>query len=130
MPKIAIDSKIIDLDKVFLVLVILILLAGNVFFWMRYSAVQQELEKAKETLAIQEINEKVLDFSKLFIEKVLKTEGEIDFENRLILENAVRNLGDEEVLNQWQKFTGSQTEAEAQIEVKNLLELLVLKIKK
>lgn len=130
MPKIAIDSKIIDLDKVFLVLVILILLAGNVFFWMRYSAVQQELEKAKETLAVQEINEKVLDFAKLFIEKVLKTESEIDFENRLILENAVRNLGDEEVLNQWQKFTGSQTEAESQIEVKNLLELLVSKIKK
>lgn len=128
MPKITVDSKIIDLDKIFLVVSILILLAGNIFFWMRYSAIQQELEKTKETLTVQKTNEKILDFAKLFIEKVLKAESEIDFENRLSLENAVRNLGDEEILNQWQKFTGSKTEVESQTEVKNLLEMLVNKI--
>lgn len=129
MPQIRLDSKAIDLNKVFCVLFILILLAGNIFLWMRYSALQQELEKTKEALAAQKTNEKILDFTKLFIEKVLKTEGEIYFENRLILENAVRSLDDEEILDQWQKFTGSQTEDEAQIEVKNLLEILMNKIK-
>ncbi len=73
----------------------------------------------------QKTNEKVLDFTKLFIEKVLKAETEVDFETRLKLENAVRNLGDEEILTQWQKFTESKTEAEAQEEVKNLLEMLL-----
>jgi len=128
MPKITVDSKIIDLDKILLVVLILILLAGNIFFWMRYSAVQQELERTKEALTVQKINEKIIDFTKLFIEKVLKAEGEIDFETRLILENAVRNLDNEEILNQWQKFTESQTEDKAQLEVKNLLEMLVKKI--
>ncbi len=77
----------------------------------------------------QEINEKVLEVSKLFIEKVLKAETEVDFETRLKLENAVRNLGDQEIMNQWQKFVNSKTEIQAQIEVKNLLEILVNKIK-
>jgi len=129
MPKIQVDSKIINLDKVFCVVFILILLAGNIFLGLKYSTTQQELEKTKETSTVQKTNEKILDFTKLFIEKVLKAEGEIDFETRLSLENAVRNLGDEEILNQWQKFTESQTEAKAQIEVKNLLEILVSKIK-
>ncbi len=77
----------------------------------------------------QKTNEKVLEFAKLFIEKVLKAKTEVDFETRLKLENAVRNLDDEEILVQWQKFTESKIEAEAQEEVKNLLEMLVNKIR-
>jgi len=38
-------------------------------------------------------------------------------------------LNDEEILTQWKKFTESETEDEAQTEVKNLLEMLVSKIK-
>jgi hypothetical protein len=45
------------------------------------------------------------------------------------LENAVRNLNDENILSQWQKFTESKTEAGAQEEVKNLLEILVGKVR-
>ena len=129
MPKITVDSRIINLDKIFLILVIMILLAGNIFFWLKYSATQQELEKTKETLAVQKTNEKILDFTKLFIEKVLKAEEEINFEDRLKLENAIRNLNDEEILAQWNKFLASKDEMEAQREVKNLLELLINKIR-
>jgi len=63
------------------------------------------------------------------IEKVLKAETEVDFETRLKLENAVRNLEDKEILARWSKFIESKTEAGAQEEVKNLLEALVNKIK-
>lgn len=49
-------------------------------------------------------------------------------ETRLRLENAVRDLNNEQILAQWQKFTTSKTETEAQTQVKNLLELLVNKI--
>lgn len=58
-----------------------------------------------------------------------KAEIEIDFDTRLKLETAVGNLNDEEILNQWQKFVDSKIEAEAQEEVKNLLEMLVNKVK-
>lgn len=110
-------------------IIILILLAGVLVFSFKYLVAQKEVQKMQVLLVTQKTNDKVLEFTKLFIEKVLKAETEIDFETRLKLENAVRNLEDEEVLSQWQKFIESETEDEAQAEVKNLLEMLVIKIK-
>ena len=129
MPKLTIDSKTVDLSRILLIIVVLILLVGNVFFWLKYSATQKELLKTTQALETQKTNENLLNFAKLFIDTVLKAEGEIDFETRLQLENAVRNLNDNEILAQWQKFVESKTEIEAQKEVKNLLEILVSKIK-
>jgi len=108
--------------------IILFLLAGNIYFVVQYSAVKKELKETRIELQTKEFNEKILNFTSLFIAKVLKAEGEIDFETRLQLENAVRNLNDSEILAQWQKFVESKTEIQAQTKVKNLLELLVLKI--
>ena len=122
-------NKDMNQSKIVLIIIILILLAGNMFFGIKYFAVQKALRQTQIALETQNINEKVLDFTRLFIEQVLKAETEVDFEMRLSLENAVRNLNNEEILAQWEKFTESKTETEAQKEVKNLLELLVNKIK-
>ena len=129
IPRIIVDNKPIPFEKIFLVIVILVLLASTIFFASRYLALQKKLAEVKRPLETQEVNEKVLNFTKFFIEKVLKTEEEVDFETRLKLESAVRDLEDEEILAQWQKFVDSQTEIQAQQEVKNLLELLINKIK-
>ncbi len=115
--------------KAILGLIILILLLTAFFFVSKYFSLQKELKETKTLLEAQKINEKTLEFAKFFTEKVLKAEKEVDFETRLKLENAVRNLNDEEILSQWQKFTESQTEIEAQNNVKDLLEMLVNKIK-
>lgn len=115
--------------KTILIIIILILLAGNIFFGFRYIGLQKELREAKTSITTYQTNEQVLNFTKLFITKVLKAEKEIDFETRLKLENGVRNLDDQEILAQWKRFTESKTENEAQIEVKNLLEMLINKIK-
>ncbi len=112
-----------------ILILILILLAGNIFFSVKYFVVQKELGQAQAFLETQKTNDKVLEFTKLFIKEVLSAKTEIDFETRLKLENAVRNLGDEEILAQWQKFVDSKTETGAQGEVKNLLEVLLGKIK-
>lgn len=114
--------------KLLVIALVSILLAGNVFLGIKYFADQAELRQAQAFLKIQTVNGKIVRFTKLFVNKVLKAESEVDFETRLRLENAVRDLNDEEILTQWQKFTGSKTEAEAQIQVKNLLEMLVNKI--
>lgn len=123
------NNKPINLKQILLIAVIAVLLAGNIILGVKYSTIQQELKEMKAALETQTTNEKVLDFTKLFIGKVLKAETEVDFETRLNLENAIRNLGDEEVLTQWQRFTESKTEIEAQDNVKNLLEMLLSKIK-
>jgi len=128
MPKLTLNSQSINTQKI-LFIIIFVLLASSIFLGVKYFAVQKELKEIKTTLGIQEINEKVLDFSKFFIEKILMGEEEVGFEERLKLENAVRNLNDEKILAQWNKFVESETEAEAQTEVKNLLEMLINKIK-
>ena len=110
-------------------IIMLILLAGNVFLGVKYFSVVKELRQTETLLQTQTTNEKVLEFSKLFIKEVLKAETEVNFDTRLKLETAVRNLGDEEILNQWQKFVDSKTEAGAREEVKNLLEVLLNKVK-
>lgn len=111
-----------------LTIIILFLTAGNVYLGFRYLDARQGFNQNQTVLENRQTNENVLTFTKLFIEKVLKAEKEVDFESRLKLENAVRELRDEEILDQWQKFVNSKNESEAQREVKNLLEMLVNKI--
>lgn len=114
--------------NVILTAIILILLAGNIFFGVNYFLLQSSWQEIVAEQRGWQFDKKVLAFAELFIDKVLKAEKEVSFDERLKLENAVRDLNDKEILTQWEKFTNSKTEAEAQEEVKNLLELLVKKI--
>jgi hypothetical protein len=104
--------------------VILILLAGNVYFGDRYFSLQEELSQSKSSLAEIQSKKKYLDFNKMFVEKILNVEGTVDLESRRELEIAARNLGDAEVLSQWKEFTDSPSEKSAQTAIKNLLKTL------
>ena len=115
-------------NKALLIVFILVLIAGNVILGVRYFSWSREISQVKASLETYKTNEKVLNFAELFITKVLKAEGEVDFDTRLKLENAVRDLEDEQILAKWQKFTDSESEADAQTAVKDLLELLVKKV--
>lgn len=117
------------MKNAFLIIIILVLLVGSIYTGMLYKNNQKELNQVKSELKIQKTNDKVLAFTKFFIVNVLNASAEVDFDTRLKLENIIRDLNDQEIFNEWQKFTGSKTEAEAQIEVKNLLKILVDKIK-
>jgi len=112
-----------------LFLIIGILLASNFVLLIRYSSLQKELEETQKSIEEQEFNKGVISFLNLFVDEVLNTEGEVSFEERLKLENAVRDLEDDEILTQWNSFVDSQDENEAQTQVRNLLKLLMNKIK-
>lgn len=103
-------------------------LAANTFFVGRYLILSIDYNEARAQLEQARTNKKIADFTQLFIKKVLKADHDVDFEERLQLETAVRDLKDDEILLQWKKFTDSKTSEEAQKEVKNLLDLLVGKI--
>lgn len=107
------------------VLIIAVLLVAVVVFLGQYYMTRQNLIIAQNTIKTCQYNQKVLDFTKLFITKVLKADGEVSFDDRLLLENAARDTNNKKILDQWQKFTNAKTALEAQIEVKNLLEMLV-----
>ena len=108
---------------------VLVLLIGNIFFAWSFFSISDELKTLEGSREQVMTNAKVLDFTAMFIKEVLKAEGEVNFETRLSLENAVRDLKDEEIIAHWQRFVGSKTEANAQQSVKDLLEVLVNKIR-
>ena len=115
--------------EIFLTLAVLLLIAVSIFFGYQYFGAQKQLQSVQARVENQQLNNRVLNFTKIFITEVLKARTEVDFETRLRLENAVRDLNDHEILSQWQAFTDSKTEAEAQDKVKDLLDMLVNKIK-
>jgi hypothetical protein len=114
--------------RILIIVFIGALVIGNAFFAFNYFSISKELETVKRAETKTELNTKVINFTEMFIKKVLQTNTEVDFETRLSLENAVRDLKDEEVMTEWQNFVGSKTEADAQNSVKKLLEILVTKI--
>ena len=95
-------------------------LSANVFliFQLRQSIILGQSQK---------VNLKILAFRNMFTQKVLMSSGEIDFETRLDLENAVRALNDQEIFDQWEKFVKSATKEDASREAKNILNLLIEK---
>ena len=102
---------------------------GNVFFFVGYQKATRDLGEMKLQVFKQESNKRILDFAQLFIKKVLKSESEIDFETRLLLENSVRASNDSDILSQWQRFSNSKNDVDAQKAVKDLLDVLVEKLR-
>jgi hypothetical protein len=111
------------------VIIIAVLIVTNFLWSFFYFSQRQELLTKRVSIVNQENNVQIINFTRLFINDVLKAQGEVNFEKRLELENAVRALKDKEILAQWSKFINSKNEALAQTEVKDLLGLLVNKIK-
>jgi hypothetical protein len=117
-------------NRIVLIIIIGALAIGNAYFAPNYFFVSRELQEIKSIQSKTEINEKVVNFTSMFVKKVLQADKEVDFETRLSLENAVRDLKDQQVMTEWRNFTNSKTEIEAQNSVKTLLGILIEKIQK
>jgi DNA-directed RNA polymerase specialized sigma subunit len=114
--------------KIILTLVIVFLLFGVIALGIQCYFLLNQQKALEKELKNQETNEKIVSFLDLFIEKVLQSDQEISFEERLKLENGVRDLDDSEILSLWETFTQATTADEVQTYCKNLLEALVKKI--
>jgi hypothetical protein len=114
--------------RIILLIALGVLVIGNVYFFIQSKTLSKQLTTANEQITAVDIDQKVVNFSRMFIDGVLNSNKEVDFNERLKLENAVRDIKDEEILGQWNKFVNATTEVQAQVEVKNLLSLLMKKI--
>lgn len=108
-------------------IIIVALLAFSVYSLARISSLNKELAQVNKPAQSENPKQKNLAFALMFIDKVLESDKEVDFETRLELENSVRGLNDKDILLQWQKFTSAKNESDAQGEVKNLLRLVIQK---
>ena len=104
----------------FFIVLLFVSLAANIYLVF-------QLRQSIKLVEAQKINLKILAFRNMFTQKVLLADGEVDFDTRLTLENAVRALNDQEIFDQWEKFTNSQTKENATDHAKKLLDLLIQK---
>ena len=109
---------------IFIFFIVLLCLSLAVNGWLTYLFYQ-----SVKAYQAQQINIRTLSFTDMFVKKVLLVDREIDFDTRLTLEAAVRSLDDQQIFDQWQRFTKAQTKEDASDQAKQLLNLLVKKIK-
>ncbi|MBI4086202.1 MAG: hypothetical protein HY433_03120 [Candidatus Liptonbacteria bacterium] len=114
--------------RIFLIVLICLLVLTDAIAVNAYLSVKKQLSVSQALTQKNSLNSQVLNFTRLFIERVLQAKGEVSFENRLKLENMVRDLNDPAILQSWNNFVNSKSEQEAQENVKLLLDLLVRKI--
>lgn len=112
-------------QKRFIVFLLVVSLFANVVLAFLLVRTNQQLTQASQT---QKVNLRILSFTNLFIEQVLMSSREVDFNTRLTLETMVRNLNDKDILAQWKNFTQAPDAATASTQAKKLLDLLIKKI--
>lgn len=119
---------IIDKKNIILAAIILVIAIAVIFLGAEYFLQGRKIRELQKEVNIKQTNIKVKNFLDAFIKKVLKAENEVSFEDRLKLENSIRDLNDKEILTLWERFIRAQTSDQVQQSVKNLLEGLVNKI--
>lgn len=114
--------------KLVIIITISLLAAAAIGFSVECFLLATKLNSVKTSLKAQETNVKAAVFAKLFVDKVLLQTGTISFEDRLQLENAVRDINDTQIFSEWQKLTASGSDSETQQIVGNIIKLLINKI--
>ena len=108
---------------------LVILLAGNLYFSVQY------VENMKQQSAASEASDaafnsrlQVAGFLKEFIDVVLNTQGAIPFDSRVKLENDILQIKDPTLTIQWQAFVTSKDSKVAQQNAVKLMALLADKM--
>jgi hypothetical protein len=115
-------------SKLLVSISILILVVIIVGLGVECFVLNSKLQKIEKRVVIQSANTKILSFLKLIVNKVLLGSGQVSFNDRLQLENTVRDINDQKIFAQWQKFTESQSDKDTQQNLGTLFNLLLEKI--
>ena len=110
------QSGVLDKTRLVANILMLILLAGNLFFSVQYvqSIVAYQsgaaaAAEAKDTARL--MNARLM---KSFVNVVLDTKGTVSLEDRVALENDVRQTHDSEIIKLWDAFVASKDGTVAQ----------------
>ena len=123
------QTGILDKTRLSANLLMIILVGLNIFFSIQYTQ-NMKLNDAKEAAESAKTEErlKTSRFMKLFVDKVLGTNGTISFEDRVKLESDIRSLGDQALVKQWDAFVASTDSDTAQKNAVMLMSLLSSKM--
>ena len=117
-------SGVLDKTKLFSNLLMLILLGGNIYLGVSFIN-----EMKKQTVVPDQtdvtLRVKVVNFHKIFIDKVLSSQGVISAEDRVLLENDIIQIHDPVLTTAWHDFTASKNSKDTQATAVKLMSLLV-----
>jgi len=111
----------------FIVFILAALIFSNIFWSLEYVTQRKRIENLDNKISAIKQSKNILIFQKIFVEKVLKANGEVDFDTRVELQNAVNAIADEDITAIWNSLLSSKDEEEGQEKVKALLSLLAEK---
>ena len=115
--------------NIFTSLLLVILLGGNLYFSVQYvQNLKQQNAATEQANSTFNSRLQVAQFLKEFIDTVLNTQGTVSFDNRVKLENDIRQIKDETLTNQWNTFVNSKDSKEAQQSAVKLMALLADKM--
>ena len=123
----AFNSGILDKTRLLSNFLLILLVAGNIFFSIQYTENLKQQNAAETDNAVVRIQASKL--LKLFVDVVLNTENkQITYEDRVALENDVRQMKDVEVIKQWDAFVASKDPKTAQQKAITFMKLLTNKL--
>ncbi len=123
---VTIESGVLDRTRMVSNILMIVLLIGNIFFSIQYA---ESLKK--EAVPVEDKSELRLQasrFLKAFIDIVLNTDGPIAFEDRVKLENDIRQMHDVDLIKLWDAFVGSKDSKAAQENAIKLMSMLATKM--
>ena len=121
-------SFLLDKTKIVTNILLVILVSGNIFFSIQYTENLKQQQMQKEDSIGTNIQ--VSRFLKLFVDVVLNTEvgKTISYDNRVKLENDIREIKDAEIIKSWDKFVESTDAKVAQKNAASLMKMLTNKL--
>ena len=121
-------SFLLDKTKIVTNILLVVLVSGNIFFSIQYTENLKQQQMQKEDSIGTNIQ--VSRFLKLFVDVVLNTEvGQtISYDNRVKLENDVREIKDADIIKSWDKFVESTDAKVAQKNAASLMKMLTNKL--
>lgn len=109
------QTGIFDKTRLLANILMVVLVCLNIFFSIQYTqGLRTEDAKTEQEAAKTEQRIQYSRFMKLFVDKVLGTNGTIAFEDRVKLETDIRELGDPNLIKQWDIFVSSTDSETAQ----------------
>ena len=105
-------------------IIILLLIVTNVVSLIAFTNLGKELSQTQYSLAQVQENKNILSFQKLFVDKVLNSDGVVDYDTRRQLDLSVGITNNEAVIDAWNAFIAAKTEADAQNKVKDLFSVM------
>jgi len=122
------QSGVLDRTRLVSNILMVMLVAGNIFFSIQYTENNKQQDSLSQTDNTT-IRIQAASFLKLFIDTVLNSSGQaISYDDRVALENAVRQIQDADILKQWNTFVQSPDEKASQENSVKLMKLVTNKL--